>query len=220
MAIAIDTSTANVTDGSATATYAHTCTGSDLVLIVGVMVGTGNTVSGVTYNGVSMTQINTQAIGGATFDNMYLFRLVAPATGSNNVVITASASTFIYSTAASYTGVDQTNPIDVNTTTTATATNLTLTMTTTVDNTWLVGFWGIGEDAGDDDFTAGANTTERASDTAPGIWFSSGDTNAAQTPAGSKSINLTNGVSQLKGANGCAIAPAVPVTFIPRIMMS
>ena len=59
--IAFD-ATANGQDSNvASLTWSHTCTGSDLVLIVGVSTrgGDGDAVpTGVTYNGVAMTLID------------------------------------------------------------------------------------------------------------------------------------------------------------------
>lgn len=211
MAIAFDASSIRTQDsgGGATSTWAHTCTGSNRILFVGVTVGAGKTVSGVTYNAVAMTQVNTLALAGTTFDNGYLFRLVAPATGANNIVVTASADTFIYAAATSYNNVDQTTPIDVQGTNSATATSLGLSLTTTKNNDWLVGFWYYGTT--DDNFTAGANTLIRQEDAAPGIWYAMGDTNSDQTPAGSKTITLTSANSRLQGVVGAAFMPTQAV---------
>ena len=218
MAIAFDASSIRTQDsgGGTTSTWSHTCTGSDRILFVGVTVGTGMTVSGVTYNGVSMTQVATLALGGAVFNNGYIFRLVAPATGANNIVVTASADTFIYAAATSYTGVDQTTPIDVSGTNSTTGTSLGLSLTTTKDNDWLVGFWYYG--SSDDDFTAGSNTLIRQEDAPAGIWYAMAVTNSAQTPAGSKTITLTSANSRLQGVVGAAFMP-VQSSVQPAIFM-
>ncbi len=103
-------------------TWAHVCTGSELVLYVGVFVGTNVhadsdfTITGVTYNSVSMTQVgSTVHSGGSTTGCIRLYRLIAPATGSNTVSVNY---TFVNGTtndalgggSVSFTGVNQSTP--------------------------------------------------------------------------------------------------------------
>lgn len=215
-AIAFDASSLRTQDsgGGTTSTWAHTCTGSDGLLLVGTAIGTGKTASGVTYNAVSATQAVTLASGGLTFDNGYLFRLVAPATGANNIVVTVSADTFIYSAATSYSGVDQTSPIDATGTNSTTGTSVSVSITTTVDNDWLAGFWW--EATTDDDvaWTAGANTTIRQQDADPGRWYAIGDTNSAQTPTGSKTISASKSISLLLAVVGVAFSPSTSAPVV------
>src|SRR3990167_6515020 len=99
MAIAFDASSDRGDDDGSPSTWSHTCTGDNRILIVGTMCQAGNTITGVTYAGAAMTQINTQAIGGATFSNQYLFYKVAPATGANDIVVSSSGGSYIYSAA-------------------------------------------------------------------------------------------------------------------------
>jgi hypothetical protein len=203
MAIAIDSSSQLASDTGSTPTWSHTCTGSNLVLIVGVEVATGETVSSVTYAGTSMTQINTQNLSGATFGNVYLFRLFNPAAGANNIIVTKSSTSFGYCAAASYTGVSST--LDVNTTTSTTGTSITGTLITTVDNDWLVGFVSAGTSGDTGTMTAGTNTTARQTNI--NNWYTFVDTNAAQTPLGSKSMVVNHSTSVLLGFNLVAISP-------------
>lgn len=120
MAIAFDTATdTSVATGTPTShTVSHTCTGADLVLLVGVSVATpsgsvtGTTVT-ATYNGVSMTEIRSGTTTGALLQTSSasagscLFYLLDPATGANNVVVTLSTGEAeILVGTASYTGVD------------------------------------------------------------------------------------------------------------------
>jgi hypothetical protein len=106
MAIAFDA----VTDGYANSTsvsFAHTCTGSDRFLVVGIKLYGDNDITGVTYNGVAMSHIAT-ALMLSEGNRAVLYGLTAPATGANNVVISRTSSNHIVATAASYTGVNQT----------------------------------------------------------------------------------------------------------------
>lgn len=138
--IAFDAATnGNDTTGTSL-TFAHTCSGSNRILFVGIVGNTAsNLISGVTYNGVAMTQIASSPVQVPSDRYINLYYLVAPATGSNNVVVSASSSTYMAAAAVSYTGAAQTSPIDVDgTTTTASANTLSKALTTTVDNDWTV----------------------------------------------------------------------------------
>lgn len=90
-------------------TFSHTCsTASNRVLYVLAGCST-STISGVTYNGVAMTravQVNLQSSWSE------LWYLVAPATGTNNVVITCAGSNSITGGAVSYINAAQTGQPD------------------------------------------------------------------------------------------------------------
>lgn len=100
MAVAYETSLApiSVTWNAAGETETHAFnagTGSDRVLLVCVTYRDDATVavSGVTYNGVAMTSAGTAvdpAVGNGV--GMHLFYLANPASGSNNIAVTMSAS--------------------------------------------------------------------------------------------------------------------------------
>lgn len=104
MAISTDT-TANSSTTGTSLTYSHTCTGSNLALLVQVSNSSGDTITGVTYNGVSMTQITKMNLPPFGTSTMYFFYLLLPATGTNNIVISSSSSQTITATSQSYTGV-------------------------------------------------------------------------------------------------------------------
>jgi hypothetical protein len=71
-----------------TGTLAFDATDGDcLYVLSGVNTAAGTDAGGVTYNGVAMTQVGASDLGGQDFR---LWRLVAPATGSNNIVVTLS----------------------------------------------------------------------------------------------------------------------------------
>lgn len=95
-------------------TYSHTCTGSGLALFVGVGwydAVDAVTITSVTYNGVTMTELwdaeeSTYGLYGSAG-----FVLAAPATGAHDVVITLSGNTEIVTSAcSSWTGVNQSTP--------------------------------------------------------------------------------------------------------------
>lgn len=104
--------TPNTASGAgASQTFAHTVTNqNDRVLIVKVSTrnSAGQTVTGVTYNGVAMFR---HAF--LSFNNMRaeLWYLVAPSVGTFNVVVTFSANTNSVCGTNSFFGVDQITPI-------------------------------------------------------------------------------------------------------------
>lgn len=116
MAVAFDAVSPTSSGASAAATnvsWTHTCTGSNLVLYVGVAVGispdTGVT-STATYNSVSMTSIAKIHSDNATAGYIELFRLINPPTGAHSVFVGVSSSSNILAGGVSVTGADQTTP--------------------------------------------------------------------------------------------------------------
>ena len=102
-----------VGDGVSSLTWAHTIIGgSHRFLLVAVTQG-DNTVSGVTYAGVSMSLIGTKTHSVATSHRTSLYGLVAPARGANNIVVTFGGSTSnVICGAIGYNFVDQSTPTD------------------------------------------------------------------------------------------------------------
>jgi hypothetical protein len=96
---------------SGATTFSHTVSGTNRYLIVQIALGNGaDTISSVTYAGVSMTQLQRSA--SPSFYGAELWGLVNPALGANNVVITrGTGSTGIATGCTSFTNVDQTTPV-------------------------------------------------------------------------------------------------------------
>lgn len=125
-------------------TWAHTVgAGANPILFVGVFgdVATTGKISGVTYNGVAMTLIGSVRAPSDRW--VYLFYLVNPTTGTNNVVVSASASIAIQGMSSSFTGVNQTGQPDASTTNTtgASVSHLIGTLTTVAANCWTVAIY-------------------------------------------------------------------------------
>ena len=123
-------------------TIAHTCTGSDRILFVGahgIWGATGWTTS-VKYNWVSLTQIDTVSPQSNT--RFSLWYMVAPATWTNNIVITITGGSGgiigVQWASASYTGVRQTGIPDSKNKGTATNSSLTVATTVVAANSWVV----------------------------------------------------------------------------------
>lgn len=202
MAIAFDASTTM----SNTSSFSHTCTGTDRLLVVQIRTqisGGGDCVTGVTYNSVAMTRINT--IRSETNNERgYLYQLVAPATGANTVTITTSGGPSVVAGATSYTGVAQSSPIDTSgSLSQGSGTSISVSVTTTVDNDWLVGC-GDGVTGAGSNFTPGSNTTERSEFDRNFVF----DSNGPQTPTGSYSQNYSWTGSERTYMLVAAIKPA------------
>lgn len=111
--IAVDNTSVGVGPGSNvnSLTWSHTVgSGSNRVLIVGVSLRDANvSVSNITYGGTGLTFIGSSNEAGLDV-RIEMWRLIAPATGTANIVVTLSAAKRIVGGATSFTGVNQTTP--------------------------------------------------------------------------------------------------------------
>ncbi len=118
--VAFTTAASAQTGVSNTLTYALTIpAGANRLLIVSAQIGSNcasstPTVTGVTYAGVALTRI-TSIVGtpcGPAATRSEQWRLIAPATGTNDVVVTLSAiPDSLHSGAMAFAGVDQAAPV-------------------------------------------------------------------------------------------------------------
>jgi hypothetical protein len=125
-------------------TLAHSCAGNNLVLWVSVFVNStaSDIVTGITYNGVAMTRVPTDGFVGANAIGLYLYYLIGPATGNNNIVVSFSGTHTIDIFSSSYTGGNQTSaPDSSNHGSVGNPSTSPLTVATMVaaSNCWLVG---------------------------------------------------------------------------------
>lgn len=204
MAIAFDAAAAEGVSPGSSLTYSHTCTGSNLLLFVGIWQSTdGDHITAVTYNSVSMTRILRQAgaVGGGS---VYLYFLINPSTGSNSVSITADTSALISAASSSYTGAKQSGQPDSSSSSNVHSTSDTETTTVVDTNCWLVMF---GTDQSGGTISAGTGTTKRAGKDggySGGIFDSNGTVST-----GSQSLQFTAvGTSDLAGVIA-SFSPAV-----------
>lgn len=162
MAIAFDAATNAQGNSASSLTYAHTVSGSDRVLYVLFWAFDSVSVSapsGVTYAGVSMTKIAEQVYGVASRQNMSVWRLIAPATGTNNVVVTCAATQAeLNGTALSYTGVHQTTPEGTAVTAASSTGTATVSVTSVASGEVVVGGVGVFNRT----LTVGSGQTQRS----------------------------------------------------------
>jgi len=217
MAIAVGNTANAESSGTTTVTSAaFSISGSDVALVCSICdqsSGAGS-VTGVTANGVSMTEVDTQSANGA--GNLRLFGLLGATSG--DIVATRSATgDRITICAVAYTGVSQSVPVSswVKTKGSGSATTLTGTLVTPEANCWTT--MGTYVSSGGDTTTAGSGTTKRV--TGPEIedhW----DSNGAIASAGSTTLNVNNGSTYSYGYIMVALQPSVPSTGVTgRLMM-
>lgn len=170
--------------GASTYSWSHTCTGNARILIVGFFAykaaDTSDRVTSVTYGGVAMTQLCTDFSAGGGW-RAYLYGLVNPASGANNVQIDFNTNMEIGYWSSSYTGAHGSGLPDSTNTGSGSASSVSLSTTTVKDNCWLVMF----VKSAPANMIAGTATTKRSGD---GSNFGIFDSNAAITPPGSSAL--------------------------------
>ena len=201
--IAFDATAQGKVLGATSLSYSHTCTGSNLILFVGINLFNpgSDLVTGVTYGGVALTQLTKQNAQGS---EVYLYYLIAPTTGANNIVISTSSSVDIRSISASYTGVIQITSIDNSTVNNANASTITTSLTTINNNCWMISFIA---DSTARIPSAGTGVTSRNTNADVS---NLGDSNGNITPAGSYSMTWND--------TGTAGLNVVQASFIPVVV--
>ena len=127
--VTIDSVTTYAADSSSFS-FSHSCSGSDLLLIVSVHCDNGIDVSAVTYAGQSLTLVS-QLVHSNGKPKVEVWRLISPPVGSNTVAVTLSGgnSDKVTIGAISYNGVNQTTPIDGVTSAQGYSTSASVTVT-------------------------------------------------------------------------------------------
>lgn len=200
--------TASGNASATSVTYSHTCTGSNLGLMVGVssVTGPGSTYpTGVTYNGVSMTEIaGTRGAQGNTATT--LFYLLAPATGAHNVVVTFAASAQIVSHSISWTGVKQSGQPDASNGNHGNAgTDSNVTFTTVASNAVMFAF--TSQESNSQSVTANSPMTQRVQlTTYTNQYTCSGD--YIKASPGSQNLGFDTGFFNNWAISAASFAPA------------
>lgn len=219
MALAVDaTSTGQAS--ATTLTYAHTCSGTNRLLLVEVATisaaGSAFPYGGITatYNGVSMTELSRQSNTGDSRQGSIGFYLIAPATGTNNVVITVGApfnSPAISSVGVSYTGARQNSQPESYANLYSSSTSFTGSVTTVNTGVWTV-LMGTTKGGG---LTQGSGTTIEVSYTyATYTQTFIADSSGSVSP-GSNSLTVTASSGQNFGRI-ISIQPTLAVT-VPTV---
>ena len=162
-------------------------------------------VSGVTYNGVAMTRIIATH---ATYWT-YLYILYAPASGANNIVVTAPGAAFVGAAAVSYNNAAQSGNVlnslvNAGGGTSYTAWSVTVPLTYT--NSWVAGFYY--NDPGNI-ATAGSGTTLRTQGVNGQTAF---DSNASVGAVSSYILNANMTSANGQGFQGFEIVDVSPTS--------
>jgi hypothetical protein len=198
-------------------TWSHTCTGSDLLLVVGVNC-TVNPDTGLsttaTYNAVSMTSLGVVHSGGSTSGYVQFFYLINPATSAHNVIVTAAGSTggsVDYGGGSiSFTGVHQTTPLSSPFTNTANGTSVSVNVTGTTSGNFVV-----------DTACAGTSMTSVGGSQTQRIHANTGSGAAANqlgmstAPAGGTVTMTWNGGSDFWGTIAAEVLPSTGTAVAP-----
>lgn len=217
LAIALDTSAISTVQTASPVTWSHTVTGSNPFLAVGFTPNTSvsvPTATAATYNSVNMTKAQANSFDAGSFHKVEssVWFLGNPSTGSNtiSVTVTLGSTPTVVGASTSYTGAQAINTADAVGGTTGTATgSQSFTVTTVADNCWI---FCVGILIASTSPTITANQTSRQTlplGSSPSSVMNTEDTNAAQTPAGSKTVGYTIGGTFIRGwsMSGASFAP-------------
>lgn len=204
--------------GGTSVTYSHTTSGSDRYLLVYVGDQQGDTVTGCTYNSVSMTQLakETRSPNEGSLQ-IYAYGIANPTSGANNVSCSRSGTVGqLFVSSISYTGVTQTtSPVDATATSNGAGvagTSLTTSITTVADNTAVSGYAIMDNGS----VAAGTNETSLNSNSSGFIMWES--STFPKTPAGATSYTVTGFAGSARGQIVISLAPSGVATFNPYQM--
>ncbi len=190
----------------------HTCSGSDRLLVVCVSISlSGDTISGVTYAGTSMTLAKSVS---TSYYYAYIFYLVNPAEGTNSVQVTGSATfTYYDADSTSYNGVYQTTPLIETTSATGTSTTITASITPSIDGCLVVDCAVVASNYGT--LTVGAGQTQTHNSSA---WTGEGVASyTIQNTAASETMSWTNTSSYGWATAVAAFLPAGNYLFSANV---
>lgn len=164
-------------------TWSHVSSGLNRLLVVQVSTEAAATVSGITYNGVALTQAVTNTNGTLKSEQWYL---IAPPVGTYNIIVSVTPNAYITAGAETLNTVDQSSPIGVTQTATGTSLTPSLVLATGTDNSLVIDSLVTGTLP--IVYTAGAGQTEN--------WHITATPNTRQgassiEPAGTQPDNVT-----------------------------
>jgi hypothetical protein len=128
--VAVDNTSSAIGNGLASVTISHMTTGTDRLMLVGISIDPhGNVINSVNYNGDSLTFIGAIEPGGA-HTRVEIWALVAPDNGMHDVVVDVSGGSYhgLQVGVVTFTGVDQTTPLENFTTAFGNSTTASVTV--------------------------------------------------------------------------------------------
>lgn len=177
-----NTATSVVSIGTSPYTISYNNGTGDLLI---VNIGINNPlqiVTSVTYNGVAMTEASFLGVSATSID---VFWMIAPASGTNNLVITTSVSFTGTVVISSFTGAAQTGQPDSSAVTSSgSGSTRSVTVTTATNNALVIGAFG---DNNGTMGTVGSGMQEIVR-SANNEWLIDASNPLAKTPAGSQTV--------------------------------
>lgn len=168
--------------------WSHTCNGPETrVLVIGVSMLSAadtTTVTGITYNGVAMTQVRRDRNSLMASELWYL---IDPARGTNTVTVTLSGLVDSAAGAVSFIGVDQATPIDANNGATGSGDPATVAVTSITDNAYAMDTVVSSDTA----ITVGASQTQKWNLSCT-LGTGAGSTEGPQVSAGAITMSWTD----------------------------
>jgi hypothetical protein len=113
LGVAVDTASSGTVNNQTSLTIAHTTSGTNRLMLVGVStLPNGTTVGSVTYDGINLTRVGFEEPS-AGHTRVEIWALVAPSTGTHDVVVNLTGTTYQGAVVGvmTFTGVNQTNPL-------------------------------------------------------------------------------------------------------------
>lgn len=227
MAIAHDADSVSADGSASPLAWNHTCAASAFLAVgsgINDFSATTPTTSGVTFNASAMTSARADAQTGSfgSHVNTSVWLHGSPASGAHSISASYSGTSFhVGGQAVSYTGCQSSSTKDASGGTNGTTTGAkTFTVTTVVDNCWIYCF---GMNANTSTPTLAATQTSRGTlnvASAIAAIIRGEDTNAAQTPAGAKTVGFTVGGAGSEDAytmSGASFGPTVTPPLVISI---
>jgi len=196
--------------GVSSLTCAHTVSGANREIVNWISwYHSLSALSGLTYNSVALTAIPS----GSTANGQYHIdgsHLIAPATGTNNMVATFTGNVFdVGMGSTSFTGADQTTPLGTAVTATGTSTTPSVTVSSAAGEIVLDGLVIIHSST----LTVGGSQTQEWNAIANSGFIKYAG--SSQNGAASVSNTWTNGTSQAWAQGAVPIKPVAVATSVP-----
>ncbi|MCP4171990.1 MAG: DUF2341 domain-containing protein, partial [Fuerstiella sp.] len=136
LAIAVDNSSDGGMSSGSTTTVSHTTSGDNRLMLVGVATDPhGESVASITYNGFNLSLVGAEEDSGS-HSRAEIWSLVAPDTGSHDVVVTMTGNGHhgVVVGVMTFTGVDQTTPLENFSAASGASNTASTTVTSTSDD--------------------------------------------------------------------------------------
>lgn len=182
MAVALNNTSTGTISGSASLTISHTVGGGSNRYLEVTACCTNSSdylaAATVTYGGTSMGSPIVTAVAGSSNRFTYTWGMVAPASGTANVVITPSSGAYLDAIVRDYTGVDQSTPVASSTKYANLISSPLPTQTLTCPSGGLIADFLTVRATGQT-LTPGASQTQSGTTIAGGVSTSAGSTKAS-----------------------------------------